>query len=82
MTLSDWNKLVEYGKELCTELRLKGYNVILKPYTMYDGRKGLKMQVLDAFGDVYKEYYSGIDNPFMMQTTMMSNARRIIKECK
>lgn len=82
MTLSDWNKLIEYGKELCAKLNFEVYNVALKPYTMYDGRKGLKMQVLDSFGDVYKEYYSGIDLPHIMQIQMETNARRIKQECK
>lgn len=35
MTLSDWNKLIEYGKELCAKLNFEGYNVALKPYTEY-----------------------------------------------
>ena len=81
MKLSDWNKLMEYGKKLCTNLKEKGYDVRLRPYTMYDGRKGLYMQVFDSNGNFYKEYASGIDSFDMMKIIMESNARRIINEC-
>lgn len=79
--LNEWNKLIEYGNELCNSLKEKGYDVRLKPYTMYDGRKGLTMQVFDAFGKFFKEYYSGVDTYSMMKNVMYMNARRIATEC-
>ena len=82
MTLYEWNKLIEHGKHLCTKLNVEGHNVVLKSYTLYDGRRGLKMQVLDALGEVHREYYSGIDQPHIMQITMETNARKIRQECK
>lgn len=79
--LNEWNKLIEYGNELCNSLKEKGYDVRLRPYTMYDGRKGLTMQVFDAFGKFFKEYYSGVDTYSMMKNVMCMNARRIATEC-
>ena len=81
MTLSAWNTIIAYGNKLCNELNDDGYNVVLKSYTMYDGRKGLKMQVLDAFGEVYKEYYSGINSPHIMMLQMEANVQKIKQEC-
>ena len=41
MKLKDWNESISYGNGICNELKDEGYNVKLKSYTMYDGRKGL-----------------------------------------
>ena len=79
--LNEWNELVRYGNELCDTLAEKGYDVRLKPYTMYDGRKGLAMQVFDAFGKFFKEYYSGVDTYQTMKNVMYMNMRKIVAEC-
>lgn len=81
MKLSDWNNLMEHGKKLCADLKEKGYDVRLRPYTMYDGRKGLYMQVFDSNGKFYKEYASGIDSFSIMKLIMEANARKIVNEC-
>lgn len=81
MKLTAWTNLVDYGNALCTILKDKGYDVRLKPYTMYDGRKGLAMQVFDSNGDLFTEYRSGIDTPEIMKRIMDRNMRRIIVEC-
>lgn len=47
MKLTEWTNLIDYGNALCATLQEKGYDVRLKPYTMYDGRRGLTMQVFD-----------------------------------
>lgn len=81
MKLTEWTNLVDYGNALCTTLKDKGYDVRLKPYTMYDGRKGLAMQVFDPNGGLFNEYRSGIDTPEMMQKIMNRNMYRIMAEC-
>lgn len=80
MKLSEWNNLLKYGEELCENLKAKGMDVRIKPYTMYDGRMGVSMQVFDSYGNFYKEYQSGIDNPAIMRLQMYQNMRRIIAE--
>jgi hypothetical protein len=79
--LSEWNELIKYGNELCDNLKERGYDVRLKPYTMYDGRKGLAMQVFDSFGNFFKEYYSGVDTYEFMKNAMYMNEQRIMTEC-
>lgn len=81
MKLTEWTNLVDYGNALCATLKEKGYDVRLKPYTMYDGRRGLTMQVFDLNGDLFNEYYSGIDTPETMKRMMDRNMRRIMVEC-
>ena len=81
MKLNEWNDLIEYGNMLCNTLKQDGYDVRLSPYTVCNGRKGLVMSVLDSFGDVFKEFYSGIDEIEIMKTTMYRNMERIKTEC-
>ena len=81
MKLNEWNDLITYGNMLCDTLKQDGYDVRLAPYTVCDGRKGLVMQVYDSFGDVFKEFYSGIDRIKIMKLTMYMNMKRIKTEC-
>ena len=79
--LNEWNKLFEYGNKLCNDLKDKGYDVRLNPYTMYDGRKGLYMQVFDSFGKLFKQYASGVGTFEEMKRIMLTNKNRILAEC-
>lgn len=81
MKLNEWNELIEYGNELCNDLKEKGYDVRLTPYTLYDGRRGFIMQVLDSVGGVFKEYYSGFGEFEMVKASISVNARKIFTEC-
>lgn len=81
MKLTEWTNLINYGNSLCATLKEKGYDVRLKPYTVYDGRKGLSMQIFDSNGDLFTEYRSGIDTPEIMKRIMDRNMRRIMIEC-
>lgn len=81
MKLNELNKLIECGNEICNDLKEKGYDVRLMPYTLYDGRQGLIMQVLDSVGNVFKEYYSGVGEFEMMKASISMNARRVFTEC-
>lgn len=79
--LNEWDKLIEYGNELCNDLKNKGYDVRLRPYTMYDGRKGLYMQVFDSLGNFFTEYASGADTFDNMKKNLLNNKNRILAEC-
>ena len=81
INLIQWNKLIKYGNELCENLKEKGYDVRLKPYTIYDGKKGLEMQVFDSFGYLFKGYYSGTSGFETMKYVMSVNAESIVREC-
>lgn len=82
LKLKEWNESLRYGKELCEQLKDEGYNAGLKPYSMYDGRKGIYMQVFDSDGNLFKEYASGINETLeQMKAALRVNANRIRKEC-
>ena len=66
--IDEWNKLLEYGSILADEIRRKkGYEVRIKPYSVYDGRKGLAMQVFDINGNFLAEYVSGAGTYLMIK---------------
>lgn len=57
MRLTEWNEVLKYAEELC-----KGYKDFLRPvtYTMYDGRKGIYLNLYDNEGKIFKQFASGI----------------------
>lgn len=81
LKLKEWNEACDYAKVVCEDLRLK-YNVRLKPYSMYDGRKGIKLQVFDNMDNFFIEYMTGIHtNINDMKKAIDKAALRIIEEC-
>lgn len=60
LKLSDWNESCRYAKEVCDKLNSKGCNVKIKPYTMYDGRKGIYFITLDNMNEPFNLYATGI----------------------
>lgn len=61
LNLSDWSEVLRYAKELADKASKDfGIDVRVKPYTMYDGAKGIHFQVFDSDGNFYDEYASGI----------------------
>lgn len=60
LRLSDWNKCMRYAQEKCIAETDIGCVLRAKPYTMYDGRKGIAIQLFDERGEFYTEAYSGI----------------------
>lgn len=81
LKLDEWNKSNEYADTICKDLNSKGYNTKPKQYTMYDGRKGLYLQVFDAKGKFFKEYATGIQNSLSaMKKAINEMAKRITTE--
>lgn len=81
VTFKEWNALLTKAQSLCDELKERGVNVKTKPYTMYDGRKGIAFLVCDQNGEVFKDYYSGAGTASSIRTNLNVNALRIMKEC-
>ena len=81
VTLKEWNALLAKAQSLCDELKERGVNVKFKPYTMYDGRKGIVFLVCDETGAVFMDYYSGAGSENSIRTNMNVNALRIMKDC-
>lgn len=65
MKLSDWNRCMRYAQEKCEAATAEtGCDFRARPYTMYDGSKGIYIQLFDEFGKFYTETPSGItDDP-------------------
>lgn len=61
MKLKEWEKSLSYAKKLCKETDI---DIRYKTYTMYDGRKGIYLQLFDSAGLLYKEVASGIYERF------------------
>lgn len=69
-------------KKLCRKLQSEGYNVKPSTYSMYDGKKGIYLQVLDAEGDIFCQYASGIHATLSgMIDALTRSANRIRKQC-
>ena len=80
-TLKEWNALLTKAQSLCDELKERVVNVKAKPYTLYDGRKGIAFLVFDQNGDVFKDSSSGAGTANSIRTNMNVNALRIMEEC-
>jgi len=82
LKILEWNNVVKYGNKVCNELKECGYDARLKPYTMYDGRKGLYIQLFDGFGRLYEQYASGTcESVEAFKEALELNARRIKAVC-
>lgn len=62
LKLSEWNRVLTYANKCVENLKLKGFNSKSITYSMYDGRKGIYIQLFDNNDEYYKEYASGIFN--------------------
>lgn len=83
LKLSEWNESCEYAQKICSNFKKDNLDVRYKPYTMYDGRKGIYLQIFDANGCFYKEYASGIcDSLEEMKSSLNRMVLCIIKDCK
>lgn len=60
LNLKEWNESFEYARETCKILKDEGYNVIPEPYTLYDGEKGIYLQVFDNDGYLFAKYATGV----------------------
>ena len=61
LSIYEWEQIQDYAHVCADELKHK-YNldVRVKPYTMYDGRRGVYLQLFDKYGVYFTEYASGI----------------------
>jgi hypothetical protein len=81
LKLNEWNEACKYAETVCCDLTNRGYNTKPKEYTMYDGRKGLYLQVFDANRKFYKEYATGIQTSLSgMKKAINEMVNRIINE--
>lgn len=81
LKLKEWNEVYAYGIGLCNNLKKQGHDVRLVSYTMYDGRKGVFLQLFGSNGELYSQYASGIHNNVLDFKRALDNGiKNIIKE--
>ena len=81
MKLSEWNKVLEHADNCANILNVNGYSVRATTYTMYDGRKGVYLQLFDDSGKFFKEYASGIrDTAYEYMLAIDNIVKRIQQE--
>lgn len=82
LKLSEWNEVCKYADKVCKALSDRGYNTKAKPYTLYDGRKGMFLYVLDNYGNPFTSYATGIHYSLIEMTNAIDEqASRIMNEC-
>ena len=81
LKVNEWNNINKYADDVCKELKVKGFNVKQKQYDMYDGRKGLYLQVFDNNDKFYTQYATGTwNNETEMKKALDKMAKMIITE--
>ena len=80
--LKEWEQAQGYAQICADELKQK-YNLDVRTriYTMYDGRKGIYLQLFDKYGHFYKEYASGTHETFTeYKKALKTNYFRILQD--
>ena len=79
ISLKDWNKLISYADVICERLKGKGVNAKFASYTMYNGDKGVRIQLFDANNKFFNQYNSGIGSYEEMVAGLDHCYKRIIE---
>lgn len=78
MRLRDWNESVRIANGIAERFKFEGVDVRVAPYTTYDGKKGINLQMFDANGKFYREVPSGIHEDLQgMKEALTTAAIRI-----
>lgn len=64
MRLTDWNASLAHAAELVDKLNQNGCNARAIYYSMYDGRKGIAIQLFDRENNFSTEFKTGIFSTF------------------
>jgi len=81
LKLNEWNESCKYAEKVCETLKDKGFNIKIKPYSMYNGSKGIHLQIFDCFGNFFSQYATGTcTNVLDMKKSIDRMANRIITE--
>lgn len=64
MRLTDWNASLAHAAELVDKLNQNGCNTRAISYSMYDGRKGIAIQLFDRENNFSTEFKTGIFSTF------------------
>ena len=75
MSYEDWELSLEYINFACSEFP----NVTWEAYSMYDGRRGFYLMILDSNGNEYDRVATGVrDNFSEMKLAINAMIRRLL----
>lgn len=81
MTLKDWNQSLSRAQGYVKYLETAGLKARAVPYSTYDGRKGIRLDVLDGAGETFDCYYSGICASYgELDAALKAGADRLIRD--
>lgn len=78
ISLKDWDELISYANSVCDHLKENGINAKPVSYAIYNGDKGIKIQLFDANNKFFNEYCSGIGSYSEMMAGINHCYNRII----
>lgn len=78
MTVNDWNKCLTIAQDIIDDLESKNIPCTKSTYSIYNGKKGIYLNILDENGDVYQTFASGTHETFIeMQCALIQQKHRI-----
>ena len=82
MKRKDWNDSLLAADKISQDLNNNGIYAKPVAYTMYDGRRGIKLVVYDCCGNPFIEMASGThEDPAQLIAALKQCANRIEAEC-
>lgn len=84
LSLAEYNSLLDFATKQSNKLsETLGAKVLSKPYSMYDGTKGIYLNVYSKDGSLYKQYASGVwDNLEQYKHSIQVQGACILRECR
>lgn len=77
MNLKDWNEATAYAETVCGKLPR---DVRPKVYQMYDGRKGIELQVFDRNGYYYTGVCTGLHSTLESMKSAIDRCAQRLRE--
>ena len=77
MRLTDWNASLAHAAELVDKLNQNGCNARAISYSMYDGRKGIAIQLFDRENNFSTEFKTGIFSTYEKRPQRLLSSRYV-----
>ena len=81
MKMREWENLVRYASRRCEEATKRyGMDFRYSIYRMYDGSRGISIELFDSFGMLYDHINTGIFDFETMKRNVDKNIRRLVAD--
>lgn len=80
LKLKEWEQVQTLAHVYAEELKVT-YNidVRVRPYTIYNGEKGIYLQLFDKYGCFYKQFATGTHNDINKYKTALKQVHTLIE---